>query len=344
MAYILNDFVDVYTVLAQKGQSWAALAEARELWRELNNLPMLADNLILAAKGYNLESRTDEALESAQEALRISRSSGSIWGQAQSMSIIGPIYLQRGQLGAAVDILEEALPLVEQANLAIPLSVHIFLAHIYSGILGDFERGFELAHFALAQAEKFGRVRSYSLAMLARLHIFKGEPAKAETLFQEALVEMDADQSASKLDYYNWFLYMAGSEVALANQAYSDAFTLIERTIELTRTIGVRPFLTYMLYLKSQTLLGLDRIDEAYEVLIEARAESDAQASVNMQRFIVLYGLSEVETQLGNIAAAQTLREEAREVVEFIASHIDNAKLRSSFLSTMYVRVALEDT
>jgi len=241
-----------------------------------------------------------------------------------------------------VDIMEEALPLVEQANLATPLNVHIVLAWAYS-FLGDLERGFELAHFALAQAEKFDRVRSYALAMLALLHIYNGEPAKAETLFQEAMVEMDADQSASKL-FYNWFLYMVGSEVALANQAYSDAFTLIERTIESTRTVGIRPFLTYLLFLKSQTLLGLDRIDEAREVLVEARAESDAQASANLQRFEVLRGLSEVEAQLGNIAAAQTLRAEAREVVKIIAGHIDDARLRASFLAMPNVRAALENT
>jgi len=342
MAYILSDFGGIYATLGNREQAGAALTEAGELWQELNNLPMLAGNLLSTAEGYYIGGRTDEALELAQEALRISRSTGSIWGQARSMGTIGPIYMQRGEMGAAIKIMEEALPLVEQADFAVPLNVHIVLAWAYS-FLGDFERGFELANFALARAEKSGRVRSYALAMLAKLHVFSGTPARAEMVLQEAMVEMDADQSTSKL-LYNWFLYMVGSEVALANQKYDDALTLIDRTIESTRTIGIRPFLTYLLYLKSQTLLGLGQVQDAREVLLEGRAEADAQKSTNLQQFQVLYGLSEVEDQLGDAATAQLLRQEAREVIDFVAAGIDDPSLLASFLALPNVKAVLENT
>jgi len=58
----------------------------------------------------------------------------------------------------------------------------------------------------------------------------------------------------------------------------------------------------------------------------------------------VLRGLSEVEAQLGNITAAQTLQAAAREVVDIIAGHIDDARLRASFQAMPNVRAALENT
>jgi tetratricopeptide (TPR) repeat protein len=342
LAYTLNDIVRVYWAVGQREQARAAQEEARELWRELGNLPMLADNLLSTAEGHYMAGKFDQAMALAQEALRVSQASGNLWGQAQSLGMMGPIYLEWGKVEKAIKALEESLPLAEQANIAVPLNAHILLAWFY-GSLGDIEYGFELARLALAKADERSGARPFAQAVLGKLHAYNGNTAEAEAAIKEAYEEFDTEESASKL-VYNWFFYMIESEVALANQAYDRALTLINSTIASTRAIGIRPFLTFMLYLKGQALLGLGHTDEARDVLIEARAEAEALDSSKLPRLEVLLTLSEIEAQAGNTTAAQALRKEAGEIVEFVANQIDSPKLRASFLALPHVRAVLEDT
>jgi tetratricopeptide (TPR) repeat protein len=257
------------------------------------------------------------------------------------MLSIGPIYLQRGEIGQALKMLEGSIPLAEQANFAIPLSARIVLAWFYSFF--DPKRGFELAHQALDKAKALGRTQAFALAALARLYLESEDLAKAQTTIKEALEELAVEQSAATL-FYTWFIHMVEGEIALANQAYDDAFAVIDRTVTSTKMVGIRPFLTYMLFLKAQALIGLNRITEAYQILLEARAETEAQGSApNLQRLQILIGLSEFEAQAGNTAEARGLRKEAREVIEFIADHMDDAKIRHTFLASPYIRSVLED-
>jgi tetratricopeptide (TPR) repeat protein len=137
---------------------------------------------------------------------------------------------------------------------------------------------------------------------------------------------------------------MIGSEVALANQAYDDALVLIERTIESTRTLGILPFLTHLLFLKGEALLGLNRKDEAREVLLEALAESDTQGTPqNFQRLEALAALSKIETEQGHAAEAQELRQQAREILQFIADSLDQSDIRANFLAGPKIRAIMEE-
>jgi hypothetical protein len=89
--------------------------------------------------------------------------------------------------------------------------------------------------------------------------------------------------------------------------------------------------------------LGLSRLEQAHEVLIEALAESTAEGShPNVQRFQVLHALSKVEIQRGNITEVELLREEAREIVTAVAENIDDLTLRDSFLATPPVPEIME--
>jgi len=72
LAYTLNDLQGSYFATAQLDRAQAALAEAQELWRELGNMPMLADNLVSTATNDYLSGEYEQALALAEETLQIS--------------------------------------------------------------------------------------------------------------------------------------------------------------------------------------------------------------------------------------------------------------------------------
>jgi len=49
MAFVLNDIARNCAAIGRLSEAEAAFTEARQLWQEIGNLPMLADNLAIAA-------------------------------------------------------------------------------------------------------------------------------------------------------------------------------------------------------------------------------------------------------------------------------------------------------
>src|SRR5690349_19970706 len=115
MACTLNDMHFSYADVDQHVSATQTIENARDLWRELHNLPMLADNLASSAEHYYLLGHLDKALELAQEALRISQSIGNLWGQSYSLMVISFVYVERAQFSTVFRTARECIQLGEQA-------------------------------------------------------------------------------------------------------------------------------------------------------------------------------------------------------------------------------------
>ena len=85
----------------------------------------------------------------------------------------------------------------------------------------------------------------------------------------------------------------------------------------------------------------MDSPDQAGEVLREARAVA---GKIGQRRVLwrILTALVELEEQQGNSGNAKTYRDEARQVVDYIARH-SGSELRSSFLSMPEVMSLLKN-
>jgi tetratricopeptide (TPR) repeat protein len=327
LAYALHDIAFPYHTIGQFQQALAAREEAQELWRELGNLPMLADNLVSAAAGYFVLGDFDKTLSLSQEALKISQSIGSLWGQAYSFFTMGPVYLERGQMERGIKALQDGLPLAEQANFTAPQVMNpARLAWIY-GYLGDIERGFEMAHFALAKSDQFGLIRGFVLVALARLHLYDGNLAKATTALEEAQSALDTDDINEIL--FSLFV-QAASEIALASREYDRVLGLTENVITSMRNFGIRLFLYDMLHLRGRALFGLGRTAEASSILAEAQTEAEELGS-RRSLLHILPSRIEVEVQIGNMGEVETLRKQVLEIIGFIDNHIGQPQLRASF-------------
>jgi dTDP-4-amino-4,6-dideoxygalactose transaminase len=100
---------------------------------------------------------------------------------------------------------------------------------------------------------------------------------------------------------------------------------------------------TDALYYKGRALLTQGRREEAHQALAQARATAGA---LGARRILwqVLLALGQIEGSLGNIAEADRLRAEAREIIDYIAGHMGSSELRTAFLNLPDVRSMIGGT
>lgn len=96
MAFTLNDLARPYAFTGRRDDAFRAQAEADALWRELGNLPMLADNLSNWGTYSFLFGDYQPSFPRVQEALEISQEIGNLWGQAYASETLGFMYIDPG--------------------------------------------------------------------------------------------------------------------------------------------------------------------------------------------------------------------------------------------------------
>jgi tetratricopeptide (TPR) repeat protein len=118
LAFILHDLARPYAGVGRREEALAVSLESQQLWREMNNLPMLADNLTNLAEYYYITGEFERSFESAQEANRISRETNSLWGEAYSLHSIGTYYVERGEIDQGLHAFEESFSRSKSARFA----------------------------------------------------------------------------------------------------------------------------------------------------------------------------------------------------------------------------------
>jgi len=339
VAFNLNDLAYGYMSIGRWSDSRAALDESRGLWRELDNLPMLADNLANSVLLHLRAGDYQPAIDASEDALRISRTIGNVWGQAGSQSYVGLVYLERGEPDRAIAIMEEAIRLGDQVVHPAPtVATRCDLGWVY-GLLGDFGRAFGLVDRARQIAGETPFLRAMPLAVRARLYLMNGDLAAADSALQEGYREL-------KPEGLQWFapmlLPLAEAELALARRDYARALARIDDLLDELRGSRMRYLLADALYIKGLALLESEAspVQEADQILAKARAEAETLGSRRIL-WRILVALSELEARRDNRAQAESLIEQARRIIEYIADHAGTLELRVSFLSLPDVRAVI---
>jgi tetratricopeptide (TPR) repeat protein len=333
-AYILNDLGYCCSFMADFRQANAWFDEANKLWRELENLPMLGDSLVGACLVAVFTGEYDAAIACFKEALQISQTSNNIWGLAGCRHNIGYVYGERGQVAEAIAVMEEGIRLSELVSFISPLIiVRADLAALY-GMLGAFERGLATARLALNVAEtKMPLFRPYALASLVRLHVWQGDLAEAESV----VAQMKQDPHRHGWGVFPPMTLQVEAELTLARGRYELTAALAEEARVMLEQLGMRAFLPAALYTQGQAWLSLGQPNIARERWLAARVEAQA---IDSRRMVwqILFALSQLES---DPTEAKHLRQQGREVVQYIADHTP-PDLRASFLALPAVRRALD--
>jgi tetratricopeptide (TPR) repeat protein/transcriptional regulator with XRE-family HTH domain len=336
MAYCLNDLGShCYLVDGPLDRAITVLNEACLLWRELDNLPMLANSMAASSLVQTYAGEYSQALALSEEAFQISQSIDNLWGQSYSRIFVGYVYWERGEPDRAVAVMEECIHLSELSGFIVPQTrTRAELAYVY-GKLGAIERGLETVHPALIVAEsQVPPFRVCVLAVLAQLHLWQDNLIEAKAVIDQG--KQDPSREGWPLHYLP--LRLADGELALRQGDFERVIGVTDRLLVDLRRMGVRIYVPNALYLQGQALLGLNQREMGRKCVQEARIEAEAIGS-RPSLWPILFSLSQLED---NPAEAQALRQQSQEIVEYIAGNVENAELRASFLALPDVATILE--
>jgi tetratricopeptide (TPR) repeat protein len=333
LAYVLNDLCRLYTCRGEFDQAYAVIREARELWRALNNEVMLADSFGSEAEASFNAGEFDRSLECSQQALEITERIENLWGQSYDRMLVAFVLLERGELGRGIQLAEQSVQLADRAGLiasAIGLRSELSWIYAYCGAL---EKGLEVVDKAHQVAEtKQPAWKAFPQAAKIRMLLLQGDRQSAQQAAGDNLLEPISIPYAR----YTIFLSLANIELAVSRGDHSLALALAEdlltEVFPLTR-VDVPDVLRW----KAKALHGLERSDEALQVLTEARRLSE-EFGGDLHLWPILAELAEVNSNLGNQEEAQANRESARRIVEQIAESLREVGLSESFMNQFRVQ------
>lgn len=334
LAFTLNDAGRVYQGIGAYEKAFNVFDEANELWTQLGNRVMLADNRGAAAMAHYFAGNFDQALMLAEQAWEISKETDNYWGQSYSRVIPTYIYLDRGLPDLVVRFAKECIETGEKGGLiASMVLVPIELAWAH-GLYGETTRGIEMAERALENAiEKMPDWKSPALAVLIRLHLLMGNVAAAEKIASKERLNPIMAVIRSR---YLAVVGLTAIELELAKDNFQDALLLSDHLLEDISPLGWinNP---EILYRKADALIGLGQLDEALKTLTKACSLAE-KLDAKQYLWTILSSLSDVSAKLGKHKEAETYRLQARQIVEFIAERLAKIDLKDAFLNQPRVK------
>jgi class 3 adenylate cyclase/tetratricopeptide (TPR) repeat protein len=207
-----------------------------------------------------------EAVERADEAIRLAQAAGHAFSQAHAQLALGGTLLRQGRLAEAIPVLERGLALTKDAPfLYAPTAGDLGVIYVLSGRA---EAGVELAERAVAQAERMGRLGRLSLIVthLGEAYFFVGRRADAARQAERALALATERGELGNQVYAHRLMGLVAAEedpprVEAARQHFGLALALAE-------TLGMRP-------LTARCHLGLGSLARRLGDLAAARPHLD---------------------------------------------------------------------
>jgi class 3 adenylate cyclase/tetratricopeptide (TPR) repeat protein len=333
LAYVLNDLCRLYTCRGEFMQAHTVLAEARSLWRALDNQVMLADSLGSEAEAYLNAGEFDLSFECSQQALQITEKIENLWGQSYDRMLMSFVLFESGKLGRGIQLAEQSIQLADQAGLiASSIGLRSELAWMYS-YCGALEKGLGIVNQALQIAQtKQPAWKAFPQAAKIRMVLFQGDVQSAGQTAGETLLEPISIPYAR----YTIFLFLANIELAVSKGDHQLALTLADNLLKEVFPL-TRVDIPDVLRWKGKALCGLERLDEAHQVLTEACSLAEA-SGCNLHLWPALADLADVNSKLGNHKEAEANRAAACRIAEQIAESLQEVGLSESFLNQPRVK------
>jgi tetratricopeptide (TPR) repeat protein len=308
------------------------------IWDELGNVPMLADNLATAGETCAYSGALKEALSYTGQAIQLAKSISNPWVQAYAQWTAGIVLFELGDAARAIAAMNEALQMAEQAGFAAAqLGGQSDLSLMYSG-LGAFDRAIALCQEIVARGSAgFQPFQAWALAHLSRIYTRQGNLAAAADA---------AHRAREKFPPHDYIVYLtvpvalAEGELALGQKDYPGAIAAVAPVIARYNATGIGYRITDALLVQAQAQLAQRELGRAEETCQRAFTIAERMSS-RQTLWQILLEQSRLAEARGDAARGETLRQQARGVVEYIVDHTP-PDLRESFLALPDVRAIVD--
>lgn len=323
-AHILSD-IGIYGYFSNGEPEKArdSMAQARALWRELEILPMLGDNLNNSSILEQIWGNYDKALRFSDEALELSERIENAWGKALAHLGRGVVAQEAGDYGQALAELVSGYELARETGSAIQLIVGSTLALFFAG-LGDVEAGLDVIRSAAGEI-KIIFYRAPSKAALAYLTWLRGDVELANALLVEARPGTPGEPQISYLASI-----VAEGEIGLAQGRAAEVVSYMSSLIERLRAAGMGGSIADAELYRGRALAVLGQPDAARAAF--ERAKEQALEIHSRRALSLIYAhWSSLEDAENDMPRANALQEQASALTQSIAATLPE-KYRRSYL------------
>jgi class 3 adenylate cyclase/predicted ATPase len=332
IAYSANDISHAYTDLGRFADANDILVTASDLWRKLENLPMLADSLATASVVSTFMGRFDLAIDQSEEGFRISQSIENGWGQSYSRLFVGNVYWERGEPNRAIDMMESCMRFGKEVDFIVASAfVGAELAKVHAQ-LGDLQQAKKMANEALRVSDEYiATYRPMSLIALGLIHLLRGELSDLDTIVDD-LQDYSDMRIASFSAEVNYF-------ICLYLSAINDLDAAAEQAGKLANALTKNNALTYLprvLCLQGEIWHKIGLLDEASQVLKEAQITAESIGAL-WPLWQILASQAKVQESLGDAVESTNSLRQATSILDLIADRLPSDDMRVSFLDSAYV-------
>jgi tetratricopeptide (TPR) repeat protein len=330
VAYTLNDIGRAYMAGGRFATAAERLYEARGLWEELDNRPMLGDNLGVSSHMRLLAGDHAGAMSEARSALAIAESIGNRWGESNALFAVYRVELDQGLIGAAMASMRRCGEVGDQGGFAYAgVVTRADLARI-TAYLGDGARALTSAEQALALAvERFPPAVPIAAIGRAVARIVLGDLEGA----RRSLTQVEGPLLPEpERTFALTFAGLARARVALAAGEAEAASSEAEDVLRLLLANRVEILVAEALVVLARARLALGQPKDAEHVLADAAGRAE-RLGESLPLWEALALTAEALHRRGAEPEAAEARRRAQEVVDRVASGIDDGDLRRSFLA-----------
>jgi tetratricopeptide (TPR) repeat protein len=334
LAYILHDLSRVYASINKFEEAKGHIQESQGYWRELGNLPMLADSLTMAAYVQLEAGNFERALTLSQESFEISQSINNLWGQAYSLTMIAPALSELGRISEGIIRIREGQEIAQEAKfIGMKILSPTLLSWLFAS-LGNFPQSNKMLEQAWIDVQEMEMFLRHVQIVTAWVNFREGHMSKAFDQLKKAL-----SHAASEFPdvFLGSLITNLQAEIEIERGEVKTALSLIEENTKGMEDGGRALFLPDALRLKAKVLIQMGRDEDGRQTLLEAKQLAqrlDARRSL----VFVLSSLLDIARNLGNSEEIKTIQAQGDEVVSFIADHITEPDLKQSFLNLEEVR------
>ena len=338
-AYILNDASRALVTIESVPSALNALAEAREIFRAANNLPMLVDNLSTTAETAQVGGELDMAEDFARQAQELSQKIGNLWNLAYSNLSLLSVYALRGEYTQAFAVCDTAVRLAKQSGFYVGAIVAETQRALMYGELGEPARGIQVLE-QFQPSENFMMMEAWHAGTFLGLYLLNRQFDAA----REALVVAQRMNMDDLSTYGPIFVALGSAKLALHDKRYADAVDATRELVNRLRALQFRFFFPDLLLQQGRAYAGMKEWNLAFDVLREAERVARAMPARPVL-WEILAARSELEIRRGNLERARELKHKARAIVEWLAEQAPDdpspefgASLRASFLAQEKIR------
>ncbi len=272
IAYTLSDLGWAYNVACRFEEAEACMSEAAGLWRELNNMPLLTNNLNAWMFNLYWSGKDEKALEIASESLEISRTTRNLWNMGWPRHLQGLVHLEFGQTDMALDELRSSIDLAVEANT--PVYADWYRADLIAAYtaLGDLPAASGLYAQWRVPDDRVAMSpgRTPTLVGYARYEIASGQ-------LDTATATLAACHATGAV--WDYLLGLAQVSLALARQDAEQAIAIAAPLAEKARAVKVGQYLPEALWLLGEACALHGERAEAHIALEQALAAAQAIGS-----------------------------------------------------------------